>query len=88
MNEEILQNIAVIQERINKACKENGRSPKDIKLLLATKTVPAERIKIALQTGQALIAKNNRIHHRFGPTYGITRLGIPTRSLPKLFKVS
>ncbi|BDQ13282.1 YggS family pyridoxal phosphate-dependent enzyme [Sediminibacterium sp. TEGAF015] len=58
MNEEILQNIAVIQERINNACKENGRSPKDVKLLLATKTVPAERIKIALQAGQTLIAEN------------------------------
>lgn len=58
MNEEILQNIAVIQERINNACKENGRNRNDVKLLLATKTVPAERIKIALQAGQTLIAEN------------------------------
>src|SRR5690554_1786450 len=58
MNEEILQNIALIQERINNACKENGRSPDEVKLLLATKTVPAERIKFALQVGQTLIAEN------------------------------
>ena len=58
MNEEILQNISVIQERISNACKENGRNPDDVKLLLATKTVPAERIKMALQTGQTLIAEN------------------------------
>ena len=58
MNEEILQNIAVIQERINNACKENGRNRNEVKLLLATKTVPAERIKIALQAGQTLIAEN------------------------------
>lgn len=58
MNEEILENIAIIQERINNACKENGRNPNGVKLLLATKTVPAERIKIALQAGQTLIAEN------------------------------
>jgi uncharacterized pyridoxal phosphate-containing UPF0001 family protein len=45
MKEEILQNIAVIQERINNACKENGRNLNEVKLLLATKTVPEERIK-------------------------------------------
>lgn len=58
MSEEILQNIAVLQERINNACKENGRNPNEVKLLLATKTVPAERIKIALQAGYTLIAEN------------------------------
>ena len=58
MSKEILQNIAVIQERINNACKENSRNPDEVKLLLATKTVPAERIKMALQAGQTLIAEN------------------------------
>jgi len=58
MNEEILKNMAVIQERIHHACKEHGRSPNEVQLLLATKTVPAERIKIALQAGQTLIAEN------------------------------
>lgn len=58
MTKEIIQNIAAIQERINKACKENGRDTSEVKLLLATKTVSAERIKIALQTGQTLIAEN------------------------------
>jgi pyridoxal phosphate enzyme (YggS family) len=58
MNEEITKNIAVIIERINKACKENGRGTNEVKLLLATKTVTAERIKIALQEGYTLIAEN------------------------------
>lgn len=58
MSKEILQNIAAIQERIDKACKENSRNPSEVKLLLASKTVPAERIKIALQAGQTLIAEN------------------------------
>lgn len=58
MGEEIIKNIAVINERINNACKNSGRNPGEVKLLLATKTVPAERIKIALQAGQNLIAEN------------------------------
>lgn len=58
MNNEILQNINVIHERIKNACKENGRNPGEVKLLLATKTVPAERIKLALDAGQTLIAEN------------------------------
>ena len=55
---EILENIPHIQERIRKACNESGRNPDEVKLLLATKTVPAERIKIALNTGHTLIAEN------------------------------
>ena len=50
--------MAVIQERINKACINSNRNPDEVKLLLATKTVSAERIKMALQSGQTLIAEN------------------------------
>lgn len=58
MSEEIVQNINLIRERINNACKESNRNPDEVKLLLATKTVSAERIKIALQAGLTLIAEN------------------------------
>ena len=58
MNEEILNNITDIQERINIACKESGRDTSEVKLLLATKTISAERIRIALQAGHTLIAEN------------------------------
>ncbi|MEO7282333.1 YggS family pyridoxal phosphate-dependent enzyme, partial [Gelidibacter sp.] len=58
MVNDITKNIATILERIDKACKTSGRNPKDVKLLLATKTVSAENIKIALQSGQALIGEN------------------------------
>lgn len=58
MTDTIIQNINAIQERIKKACLKAGRSAESVKLLLATKTVPAERIKIALRTGQTLIAEN------------------------------
>ncbi len=58
MNETITENIRIIQQRIDKACKANNRNPQEVKLLLATKTVPAERIEIALRGGQTLIAEN------------------------------
>ncbi|MGV8813464.1 MAG: hypothetical protein ACOH2D_05070 [Gelidibacter sp.] len=58
MDIDITKNIATILERIDKACKISGRNPKDVKLLLATKTVSAENIKIALQSGQTLIGEN------------------------------
>ncbi|MBB1646548.1 YggS family pyridoxal phosphate-dependent enzyme [Sphingobacterium sp. UME9] len=58
MHEFIAENIQVIQQRIDETCKASRRDPREVKLLLATKTVPAERIEIALQTGQTLIAEN------------------------------
>ncbi|HMR20176.1 MAG TPA: YggS family pyridoxal phosphate-dependent enzyme [Sphingobacterium sp.] len=58
MSPDILKNTLAIQERIYKSCKKSGRDTNEVKLLLATKTVPAERIKIALQAGYTLIAEN------------------------------
>ncbi|GGG92546.1 YggS family pyridoxal phosphate enzyme [Parapedobacter pyrenivorans] len=58
MTEKIIENMATIKERISNACRESGRDPSTVKLLLATKTVAAECIKIALQAGQTLIAEN------------------------------
>ena len=56
--ENILQNIEVIKQRIAAACQRVGRKPEEVKLLLATKTVTPERIKIALKAGNTLIAEN------------------------------
>ncbi|WP_347219853.1 YggS family pyridoxal phosphate-dependent enzyme [Chryseobacterium sp.] len=58
MKEDILHNLKVINTRIQNACKKAGRNPDEVKLLLATKTVSSERIKIALENGQTLIAEN------------------------------
>lgn len=56
--ENILQNIEVIKQRIAAACARVGRKPEEVKLLLATKTVTPERIKIAFKAGNTLIAEN------------------------------
>lgn len=58
MQEYIEHNLAVILNRIHRACEKAGRHPDEVKLLLATKTVSPENIKIAFRAGQTLIAEN------------------------------
>jgi PLP dependent protein len=58
MKEDILHNLEIINNRIKKACEKAGRNPDEVRLLLATKTVSADRIKSALQNRQTLIAEN------------------------------
>jgi len=54
----ILYNLTQIRLRIAKACLHAGRNPEEVKLLLATKTVSVENIKIALNAGEVLIGEN------------------------------
>lgn len=54
----IIENLKIIHERMNNACKNAGRTEKDVQLLMATKTVSAENILVALQTGEQLIGEN------------------------------
>lgn len=54
----IAENIQTILRRIDTTCRAVNRPPESVRLLLATKTVPAERIRVALECGQMLIAEN------------------------------
>lgn len=47
-----------MHQRIENACKANGRNPADVQLLLATKTVPPEKIRIAIEAGETLMGEN------------------------------
>lgn len=58
MDNDLLYNLNHILQRIKNACIASNRDPNEVTLLLATKTVPADRIKIALAAGQTLIAEN------------------------------
>lgn len=58
MSNSILHNLSIILERIENACIKYGRNPSEVRLLLATKTVSPENIKIAIQAGQTLIGEN------------------------------
>ena len=54
----IIDNIVQIRKRITEAANRANRNPEDIKLLLATKTVSAENIKVALHSGEQIIGEN------------------------------
>ena len=58
IEENITKNIIEVNQRIKNTCDRIGRNPKEVKLLLATKTVSAENIKIALNAGYTLIGEN------------------------------
>ena len=58
MSESIVHNLKIVLQRVDKACLKSNRNPNEVRLLLATKTVSAENIKIAIEAGQALIAEN------------------------------
>lgn len=58
MKEDILHNLSIINKRIKDACEKSGRNPDEVKLLLATKTVSPEHIKVALENGHRLIGEN------------------------------
>lgn len=56
--DEIIHNLKRIRERIAAACERAGRNTSEVKLLLATKTVPAAKIKKILEAGELLIGEN------------------------------
>ena len=54
----IVENLANIKLRIKNAAEFSGRNFNDIKLLLATKTVSAQNIITAIESGETLIGEN------------------------------
>jgi len=58
MKNDIIFNLIIVHQRIENACKIAGRNPEDVQLLLATKTVPAEKIRIAIEAGETLMGEN------------------------------
>jgi pyridoxal phosphate enzyme (YggS family) len=55
---QIHANVSALRERIASACRQTGREPGDVELLLATKQVPADRIAAAVAAGVRLIGEN------------------------------
>lgn len=58
LSNELLNNIQKINDRIQKAALDAGRDPKEISLLLATKTRSPEVINEAISLGYGLIGEN------------------------------
>jgi pyridoxal phosphate enzyme (YggS family) len=55
---DIVNNIKDIRRRIASACERAGRDADSVKLLLATKTVAPDRIRVAIEAGETLVGEN------------------------------
>ncbi|HWV37657.1 MAG TPA: YggS family pyridoxal phosphate-dependent enzyme [Vulgatibacter sp.] len=66
----IAARIAAVRERMAAACARVGRSPDEVRLLLATKTVPVERIRFAVEAGATLLGEN-RVQEALGKYRGV-----------------
>jgi len=54
----IASNLAALRQRIEAACRAAGRSPTEVRVLLASKTQPPERIREAVLAGATLFGEN------------------------------
>lgn len=54
----IRQRLTGTRERIEAAATAAGRDPAEVRLLLATKTVPPEKVRVAIEAGADLVGEN------------------------------
>ncbi len=52
------ENLTTVRKQMALACQAVGRKNEEVKLLLATKTVPLEKLKIAMEAGEMLFGEN------------------------------
>ncbi|MFC4306431.1 YggS family pyridoxal phosphate-dependent enzyme [Cohnella boryungensis] len=52
------ENLKTVKQQMELACQASGRKIEDVKLLLATKTVPLEKLQMAMQAGETLFGEN------------------------------
>ena len=51
-------NLAAVRDRIDAACARVGRDPSEVELLPVSKTVPAERLRLAYRAGMRKLGEN------------------------------
>ncbi|MNJ37654.1 hypothetical protein D3C77_324830 [compost metagenome] len=54
----VKENFKVVRQQMKLACLASGRKIEDVQLLLATKTVPPEKLQVAMQAGANLFGEN------------------------------
>lgn len=52
------ENLTTVRKQMELACQAVGRQKEEVKLLLATKTVPLEKLNIAMEAGEMLFGEN------------------------------
>ncbi|HZG02974.1 MAG TPA: YggS family pyridoxal phosphate-dependent enzyme [Streptomyces sp.] len=55
---ELAANLARVEERITRACVTAGRDPKDVTLVVVTKTYPADDVRLLAELGVRHVAEN------------------------------
>lgn len=58
MDQLVEENLITVRQQMELACRTSGRSIEDVKLLLATKTVPLEKLQQAILAGETLFGEN------------------------------
>ncbi|WP_342415430.1 YggS family pyridoxal phosphate-dependent enzyme [Paenibacillus sp. FSL R10-2782] len=58
MSSLVQENLQTVREQMKLACQVSGRQIEDVKMLLATKTVPIEKLEMAMQAGETLFGEN------------------------------
>lgn len=58
MGNQVEENLKTVRQQMELACQASGRNIEDVQLLLATKTVPLEKLQMAMQAGATLFGEN------------------------------
>ncbi|MFD0959125.1 YggS family pyridoxal phosphate-dependent enzyme [Paenibacillus chungangensis] len=65
MEQLVEENLQTVRREMELACRDSGRRIEDVKLLLATKTVPLEKLHSAMQAGETLFGENKAQELRY-----------------------
>lgn len=63
----VKENLKTVKQQMELACQASGRQIEDVKLLLATKTVPLEKLQMAIQAGRLYSGKTK--HKNYGANF-------------------
>ncbi|MNW23990.1 hypothetical protein D3C74_07010 [compost metagenome] len=58
MDQLVEENLITVRQQMELACRNSGRQIEEVKLLLATKTVPLEKLQQAILAGETLFGEN------------------------------
>lgn len=58
MDQLVEENLITVRQQMELACRTSGRQIEDVTLLLATKTVPLEKLQQAIRAGETLFGEN------------------------------
>lgn len=73
--EEFRRNLAAVRERIDSAARRAGRNPSDVRLLPVSKTVPEERLRLAVAAGCRQFGEN-KVQEALEKSMAMADLGV------------